>query len=228
MKKLIQQSYSRIIGSMVLLSVFILAAMLEYFGLPGVQYFAILVVLGMALELYVGVRTRIAREKKESKISQLRFNYTTQLGAGLALLIASAWYVGAYPMVMLMLLAIIAAADIGGWFFGKLLKTEKDNQLWEKISPKKTWTGQIGGIICGTITAIVFGFVIYGMFISELIWIGISVALLSQYGDLTASWIKRKLGLKDYGNIFPGHGGFTDRFDGWMFVLPIAAIWLMF
>ncbi|MCL2369193.1 MAG: phosphatidate cytidylyltransferase [Alphaproteobacteria bacterium] len=228
MINLLKKSYSRIIGAIVLLLVFILAATLEYFGLPGVQYFAVLVVLGMALELYIGVRRRIAREKKESKISQLRFNYTTQIGAGLMMLAASAWFVGAFPMVMLMLLVIIAMADIGGWFFGMLLKTEKDNRLWEKISPKKTWTGQIGGIICGTLAAIIFGLFAYGIFIPELIWIGISVSLLSQYGDLTASWIKRKLGLKDYGNIFPGHGGFMDRFDGWIFVLPIVAIWMMF
>jgi phosphatidate cytidylyltransferase len=55
-------------------------------------------------------------------------------------------------------------------------------------------------------------------------WIGIAVSLLSQYGDLAASAIKRKLGAKDFGNILPGHGGLADRFDGWIFVLPVA--WL--
>jgi phosphatidate cytidylyltransferase len=62
------------------------------------------------------------------------------------------------------------------------------------------------------------------VFLPSLMWIGIGVALLSQYGDLAASGIKRKLGVKDFGNILPGHGGLTDRFDGWIFVLPI--IWL--
>ena len=58
----------------------------------------------------------------------------------------------------------------------------------------------------------------------QLMWIGISVALLSQYGDLTASWIKRKFGVKDFSNTLPGHGGLLDRFDGWIYVLPIT--WL--
>ena len=62
-------------------------------------------------------------------------------------------------------------------------------------------------------------------FMPQLLWIGISISLLSQYGDLTASGIKRKMGLKDFGTIFPGHGGFLDRFDGWIYVLPL--VWLV-
>ncbi|MFQ6704066.1 MAG: phosphatidate cytidylyltransferase, partial [Alphaproteobacteria bacterium] len=50
----------------------------------------------------------------------------------------------------------------------------------------------------------------------------ISVALMSQYGDLTASYIKRTLGIKDFGTIIPGHGGILDRFDGWIYVLPFV------
>ena len=56
-------------------------------------------------------------------------------------------------------------------------------------------------------------------------WIGISVALMSQYGDLTASFIKRKMGIKDFGAILPGQGGILDRFDGRMYALPI--VWLV-
>ena len=63
------------------------------------------------------------------------------------------------------------------------------------------------------------------MLMPQLMWIGISVSLLSQYGDLTASWIKRKMGLKDFGRILPGHGGMLDRVDGWSYVLPL--IWLV-
>jgi phosphatidate cytidylyltransferase len=56
-------------------------------------------------------------------------------------------------------------------------------------------------------------------------WIGISVSLLSQYGDIAASALKRKLGVKDFGNLLPGHGGVIDRFDGWILVMPI--VWLV-
>ena len=64
-----------------------------------------------------------------------------------------------------------------------------------------------------------------GNYFSQLLWIGISIALLSQYGDLTSSWVKRKLGIKDFGTILPGHGGLIDRFDGWIYVLPL--VWLI-
>jgi len=64
-----------------------------------------------------------------------------------------------------------------------------------------------------------------GTFVSQLVWIGIGISLLSQYGDLTASFVKRKLGIKDFSHVLGGHGGIIDRFDGWVYVLPI--IWIV-
>lgn len=130
--------------------------------------------------------------------------------------------VGKHPLIMLWLLMIIVGADIGGWSFGMIFGGDK---MWEKISANKTWAGQIGGIICGTIMSLIYGFIGTRAFISELLWVGISVALLSQYGDLTASFIKRRLGIKDFSNLLPGHGGIMDRFDGWIYVLPL--IWFV-
>ena len=97
--------------------------------------------------------------------------------------------------------------------------------MWEKISAKKTWSGQIGGIICGTCMSLLYGLIGTHAFMSNLVWVGISVSLLSQYGDLTASFIKRRLNIKDFSHLLPGHGGILDRFDGWIYVLPI--IWFM-
>ena len=96
---------------------------------------------------------------------------------------------------------------------------------WERISEHKTWAGQIAGILCGTFASVMYGLLGADVFMPQLMWIGISVALLSQYGDLTASWIKRKMGLKDFGRILPGHGGLLDRFDGWIYALPL--IWFV-
>ena len=130
--------------------------------------------------------------------------------------------VGQRPWIILLLLVIICSADIGAWAFGQMLGGDK---MWEKISAKKTWTGQIAGIVCGTLASIMYGLIGAGSFMPQLLWIGISVSLLSQYGDLTASWIKRKLCIKDFGTILPGHGGVLDRFDGWIYALPL--IWLV-
>ncbi len=97
--------------------------------------------------------------------------------------------------------------------------------MWERVSANKTWTGQIAGVACGAVVALLFGPMMVGNFLPELAWVGIAVSLLSQYGDLTASWVKRKLEIKDFGTILPGHGGLLDRFDGWIYVLPI--VWMM-
>jgi phosphatidate cytidylyltransferase len=134
-------------------------------------------------------------------------------------MLSAAYYVGLRPKIMLWMLMIIVGADVGAWFFGKTFGGDK---MWERISAQKTWTGQIAGIICGALVSLAFGPLVVGNYQPELLWIGISVALLSQYGDLTASFVKRNLGIKDFGTILPGHGGLLDRFDGWIYVLPIV------
>lgn len=139
--------------------------------------------------------------------------------AWLVFLLNGAYVVGARPWIMLWMTMVISGADIGGWMFGKMLGGDK---MWEKLSANKTWAGQIGGVVCGTTMSILYGFISTSTSLPELIWVGISVSLLSQYGDLTASFIKRRLGIKDFSNLLPGHGGILDRFDGWIYVLPLV------
>ena len=140
----------------------------------------------------------------------------------LFIMLRAGYSVGARPLIMLWMLMIIVGADVGGWLFGLVFGGDK---MWEKISAHKTWAGQIGGIICGTAMSLLYGKIGVHNFMPELIWIGISVSLLSQYGDLTASFVKRRLNIKDFSNLLPGHGGIMDRFDGWIYVLPL--IWFM-
>ena len=137
----------------------------------------------------------------------------------LFLMLIAVYFVGARPRIMLWLLLIIVGADVGGWLFGLIFGGDK---LWERLSAKKTWAGQIGGIICGTGMSLLY-FLQYRPFDTNCLFavlFGCSIALMSQYGDLTASFIKRCLGIKDFGNMLPGHGGILDRFDGWIYVLP--------
>lgn len=137
---------------------------------------------------------------------------------------ASLMTVGRRPMIILMILVIICAADVGAWLFGHIIGGDK---LWEKVSEHKTWAGQIFGIVCGTAAAILYGHMFLTSFAPQLIWIGISVSLLSQYGDLSASFIKRRMKIKDFSHILGNHGGIIDRFDGWIYVLPIMWFVLM-
>lgn len=133
--------------------------------------------------------------------------------------------IGHRPMLVLMTLVIISMADVGAWLFGRIIGGDK---LWEKISEHKTWAGQIMGVVCGTLGAIIYGHLFLNSFAPQLVWIGISISLLSQYGDLTASFIKRKIGIKDFSNILGKHGGVLDRFDGWIYVLPMLLYVLMY
>ena len=92
-----------------------------------------------------------------------------------------------------------------GSFFGK-------HKLAPKLSPKKTIEGSLGAIFFSTIACLIFG-IIFSLNIPMLIVIGITGSIVSQIGDLLASFVKRYVGIKDYGNLIPGHGGVLDRCD---------------
>lgn len=207
----------RVIVGGVLALIAAAAAAGEYFGVPAVRWLGVALVAAMIVEMIAMMsRNRAALATGGNVIVCAGFL------AWLALMLAAAYFVGARPWIMLLLLLIISAADIGAWFFGRLLGGDR---MWERLSAGKTWSGQIAGILCGTAMAVMYGLLGTDTFMPQLMWIGISVALLSQYGDLTASWIKRRMGVKDFGKTLPGHGGLIDRFDGWIYVLPI--IWMV-
>jgi phosphatidate cytidylyltransferase len=96
--------------------------------------------------------------------------------------------------------------------------------LFPRISPKKTWEGTIGGAICTVLIS--FGLSYYFNTYTRLEWlvIGVIIAIIGTIGDLIESMLKRSYEIKDSGNFLPGHGGFLDRFDSYIFALPF--IWL--
>lgn len=206
----------RIIVGAVMAIIAALVALGEYFGLPAVRILGIIVVLAMIAEYILCLR--------RASNDILRTNWLSFGGffVWLFVMLAAINVVGARPWIILLMLMIICSADIGAWLFGRLIGGDK---MWERLSSGKTWSGQIAGIICGTFAGVMYGLLGADTFMPQLMWIGISVSLLSQYGDLTASWLKRKMGIKDFGTILPGHGGVLDRFDGWIYVLPL--VWLI-
>lgn len=106
-----------------------------------------------------------------------------------------------------------------GMLFGK-------HRLFERISPKKSWEGSIGGGVFSIIAAIVMAH--YFQFMPISIWIGLAltVVIFGTLGDLTESLLKRTIGIKDSGNILPGHGGMLDRFDSTLMAVPAAVVYL--
>ena len=122
-------------------------------------------------------------------------------------------------------------ADAGAYFVGINFGKHK---LCPKISPKKTVEGAIGGLITGCISAIfiglIFDFVFGYIYLNywALAIIGLINTPLSMLGDLSFSIIKRTLGIKDYGNVIPGHGGMLDRFDSVVVTAPLVYVVTLF
>ena len=130
-------------------------------------------------------------------------------------------------------LCIAWMSDTGAYFSGKFFGKSK---LCPEISPKKTFEGFIGGIIfclfCVILIALTFNSFVFPQkqhinYILVTI-LGLSGSLISSLGDLCFSAFKRKCGVKDFGNLMPGHGGVLDRFDSVIFVVPYVYLFLKF
>lgn len=125
-------------------------------------------------------------------------------------------------LVTVWLLLMVWSVDVGGYVVGSNLKGPK---LAPKISPNKTWSGLIGGVLLAVIVSALFVWAIgandYQVFYIVLAAV---VAVLSQIGDLLESAIKRNIGIKDSSQLIPGHGGVFDRIDGLLFVAPILVL----
>ncbi len=128
-------------------------------------------------------------------------------------------------MKNLVWLVVITAfgTDIMAYFTGYALGKHK---LCPKISPKKTIEGSVGGTLGSIILCGVFGFFFARPLLVHCLIIGLLGGVISQFGDLTASVFKRKMGIKDYGNLIPGHGGILDRFDSVLFTGPLVYYYL--
>ncbi|MBW8348901.1 phosphatidate cytidylyltransferase [Bacillus sp. IITD106] len=116
-------------------------------------------------------------------------------------------------------LFVVWVTDSGAYFVGRRFGKRK---LWPEISPNKTVEGFFGGIISGLVVAILF--ILFSSIqipFFQLIIVTIIISIFGQMGDLAESALKRHYGVKDSGNLFPGHGGILDRCDSWLFVLPL-------
>ena len=134
------------------------------------------------------------------------------------------------PRLLLGMFMFIWLYDTGAYCVGMLLGKHR---LFERISPKKSWEGVIGGIVLCIAGAYLTNYqpALNNFFqVPDLTtWVGLSVvvAVFSTFGDLVESLIKRTVGVKDSGHILPGHGGILDRIDSLLLVAPAVLIYLM-
>jgi phosphatidate cytidylyltransferase len=126
------------------------------------------------------------------------------------------------PAIVLWLVLLVIAADIGAFFVGRSLGKRK---LAPRVSPGKTWEGALGGL--ATVAAVAWGGALYfGLPAWQCIAFGCGVGIFSVIGDLTESMFKRSAGLKDSGVLLPGHGGILDRIDSVTAAAPLYALGL--
>lgn len=122
--------------------------------------------------------------------------------------------------VLVMCIIMVWVNDSFAYMGGSLVGKHK---MWPRHSPGKTWEGTAIGVAA----AVAAGLFVGQLFETRLVWydwlvLGLVCSIIGTLGDLVESMLKRSVGLKDSGNIMPGHGGFLDRFDSLLFILPVA------
>ncbi|WP_438996906.1 phosphatidate cytidylyltransferase [Candidatus Puniceispirillum sp.] len=122
--------------------------------------------------------------------------------------------------MLLAVCAVVAACDIAAFFVGRRVGGPK---LAPSISPNKTVSGAIAGVVAAGILYFIFAGM-YGLTPVIAFGFGCIIGCLAQLGDLFESSVKRQMGVKDSGRLIPGHGGLLDRFDGYLLTLPIVAL----
>lgn len=196
------------------------AALLSFSNIPGYHVIAG-ILLPTAVLLFSFLMTKVGKERKLSPA------LVTVMAVIIVLLFQSAVYLrnrenGLYELVLAILVCTIT--DVAAFFVGRKAGKKK---LAPMISPGKTVEGCVGGTVaavllltlgCMLIDDLLMLHVNYASLITYLI----VASLLGQFGDLSMSAVKRIVGIKDFGNVLPGHGGLLDRFDSLLLVMPMT------
>lgn len=159
--------------------------------------------------------------KNEFHIEHVALSIVGALYIGYGFLYIAAYRNGldehGFWLTILVLLGIWST-DSGAYFAGRAFGK---NKLWPAISPNKTIEGAIGGLLAAFVVVLAVNAVKGVIPFNQALAIACVIGLAAQMGDLVESAIKRHFGVKDSGQIFPGHGGVLDRFDSWLIVFPI-------
>jgi phosphatidate cytidylyltransferase len=131
-------------------------------------------------------------------------------------------YSSGLPMGFFLLLW---TSDTGAYLAGRSLGRTK---LFERVSPKKTWEGSLGGLLLTLVVAFFLHKLFDDVGLRDWLIIGTLVVIFGTFGDLFESLLKRNLHIKDSGTILPGHGGVLDRFDGLFLAVPAIFFYLLF
>lgn len=167
--------------------------------------------------------------KDENPVQSLSTSCLTQLMIGLpcGLMLANG-LIFSTGYILLAIFLFLWINDTGAFLVGSLIGKRR---LFERISPKKSWEGFLGGLVFNIAAAVLFshfpGFFGYLHNVWQWIGLGVIVTIFGTWGDLVESLVKRTMHLKDSGNIIPGHGGLLDRIDSMLLAMPAAFIYFV-
>ncbi len=125
--------------------------------------------------------------------------------------------------ILIGMFVIVWSSDIFAYLTGSMFGKHR---LFERISPKKSWEGSIGGLVFALLAAYVLSLFFTELSLTRWLILAVIIVITGTLGDLSESFLKRKAGVKDSGNIFPGHGGVLDRFDATLFAVPFVFFYI--
>ena len=211
----------RLLGVFIGSLLFVLSFLIEAGYLESKYYFAI---FPLACMIFL---VKLYKKSDKNPFVNIAFYYLgiTYVALPFTLINIIVFFHDAYSFqILLGLLIIIWASDTGAYFAGSMFGKRK---LFERISPKKSWEGSIGGGIVALTCAFVISRYYTDLNLIEWVIVGGIVVVTGTYGDLVESLFKRSMSIKDSGNVIPGHGGFLDRFDSLILSVPFVVVFLM-
>ncbi|OIN55960.1 phosphatidate cytidylyltransferase [Arsenicibacter rosenii] len=208
--------YGTVVGCFICLLTFFI----EKEFIPHDTYFLICPVASMVFLI------KLYKKKDMKPFTNIGFTFLgiIYVAVPFALLNVLALRGGSYhPKIILGCLLLLWASDIGAYFAGTKFGRRK---LFERVSPKKSWEGSLGGAAMAAIIAFIL--TIYAPDLKPWQWycVGGIIVVTGTYGDLVESLFKRSIAIKDSGSSIPGHGGFLDRFDGLLLAAPFIITFL--
>lgn len=196
---------------------------LLFWFLSSSQFYVVLAIFSLSVIAPLSYHLFTSEEARKNALTQ-----TALLGMGLiyvCLPIAMLLFIYRHPQGgtwIFFLLAVVFATDTGAFYSGRFFGR---HLLHPTVSPKKTWEGAVGGLVCSVIPIYFFYPFLHTAKLSILL-LAVGLSLLAQMGDLAESVIKRTFDVKDSGKILPGHGGLLDRIDGLLFAAPLLYVFL--
>lgn len=208
-------------GTVTGLTIYTLTFLIEVKLLPSVYFLLIFPVAAIVFFI------KLYKKSDQRPFTNIAYTYLGIIYVFIpfSLLHVIAFRTGSYDYKLIIgMLFLIWASDTGGYFSGTRFGRTK---LFERVSPKKSWEGFVGGFILAILVALAFSYFFKEIPVWKWTGMGVIAAISGTYGDLVESLFKRGIKIKDSGTGLPGHGGFLDRFDALLLSVPFMAPFIL-